>query len=114
MRTSNALLSTSAAFVGGFVAGYLYQSERCKSLRLKVAHKTQVQTQWLQHRIHVVEAQIHDLEASIAEARASLGERVRSVRDQAVGHYVPDLSDGDENWELEREGIEKDLRLRRR
>lgn len=96
------------------MAGYVYQSERCKSLRLKVAHKTHVQTQWLQHRIHVVEAQIRELETSIAEARSSLGHRVRTARDQAVGHYVPDLAEGAEEWEIEREGMEEDLRLRPR
>ena len=111
MNTSQTLLLTAlTSFVGGFLAGLILAPASGEESRRRLARSAEDSTRWLGDRVKDLEVQLTAIEEQLQASGAQLGERLREAAQQAADPYVPGLADEDEDWEMSRKEIAKDLR----
>ncbi|MFW5973103.1 MAG: hypothetical protein ACOCTG_03850 [Bacteroidota bacterium] len=98
------LLSTTVAFVGGFVAGVLYQTDPCRRFRTSVGVSARERTRWLEQQFTSLENQLSQVEEQLHRLGDEFGHRMR----EAVRLNLADL-ESEEKWDVEDREVERDL-----
>ena len=104
------LLTAITAFAGGFIVGLLIAPQSGREARRRIAQSAQGSTRWIEDQLHSLEDQLGTLEQHIQSVSAQFGDKVRDVTHKAVDQYLPSFPEESNDWEMEGEDLERNLR----
>lgn len=99
------LLTTLAAFAGGFTAGIFYQTDPCRRFRSTLGTSAREHTRWIDDQLRGLERQLTQVEEQLHVLGEEFGERLR----ETVNQYVPDMDVDEDSWQVQRSEVAHEL-----
>ena len=98
-----AVLTAVVAFAGGYLFGILSAPRSGRQARSLIAQKAQEQSQRF-------EAQLHAVEEHLLTMERHLESTLQAATGRAVDHYLPNMEGAEEDWDLSKRDVLRDLR----
>ena len=99
------------AFATGFISGVLLAPQSGKNTRRRIADEARGQLKAVESQLESVEEHLADLNDRVQETGKEFSGKIRQAANDVVDTYIPDISEGVENWSEGSESeIVKDLR----
>lgn len=108
-HNQTSLLVALAGFAGGFLAGMVLAPEPGLRVRRQIGLQLQAQCSALERAMRSMEAQLDALERQLHASGDQFAARMRTLADKATEQYLPNPDLTEEEWDLQRKELHRDL-----